>query len=131
MRDPMPEGFGGSLAGISHLGALGRHWLDTVHFGENGSNTPPATMPGAMALGEQALNADMAYDAFARMQLAGDVFSNLRVIATGFYRAAHTLPSNDGMRQTMRQDEMEDMVALVSQTFLGMTTHCARCHDHV
>ena len=34
------------------------------------------------------------------------------------------------MRQTMRQDEMEDMVALVSQTFLGMTTHCARCHDH-
>ena len=29
----------------------------------------------------------------------------------------------------MRQDEMEDMVALVSQTF-GMTTHCARCHDH-
>ena len=35
----------------------------------------------------QALNADMAYDAFARMQLAGDVFSRepSGVIATGFW----------------------------------------------
>ena len=34
------------------------------------------------------------------------------------------------MRLAMREDEMEDMVGTVAQTFLGLTVHCARCHDH-
>ncbi len=122
-----------------HLGERwGRHWLDTVHFGESNGfeyNQPRNHAWRYRHWVVQALNADMAYDAFARMQLAGDVYSRepSGVVATGFLvTGPHntTKPSNDGMRQTMRQDEMEDMVALVSQTFLGMTTHCARCHDH-
>jgi hypothetical protein len=34
------------------------------------------------------------------------------------------------MRMVMRHDELEDLVALVSQSFLGLTVNCARCHDH-
>ena len=39
-------------------------------------------------------------------------------------------PSGDKQRKIMRQDEMEDLVDTVSQAFLGLTVHCARCHDH-
>ena len=72
---PHARGLCGSLAS-PHLGALGRHWLDTVHFGKqrvqhNQRNHAWRYRHWVV----QALNADMAHDAFARMQLAGDVFS--------------------------------------------------------
>ena len=34
------------------------------------------------------------------------------------------------MRKQVRQDELEEMVATLGQSFLGLTINCARCHDH-
>ena len=116
----------------------GRHWLDAVHFGE--SNGFEYNQPRNHAWHYRnwvidAFNEDMPYDRFVRLQLAGDVIESdyEGVVATGFLvTGPHntTKPSNDTMRRTMRQDEMEDMIALVGQTFLGLTINCARCHDH-
>ncbi len=116
----------------------GRHWLDVVHFGESNGfeyNQPRNNAWPYRNWVIRALNDDMPYDEFVRQQIAGDVLAAdsggaiaVACLVTGPHNT--TKPSNDTMRKTMRQDEMEDMIAMVNQAFLGMTTNCARCHDH-
>src|SRR5262249_39229640 len=86
----------------------------------------------------RALNSDMPYDEFARLQLAGDVFrpDDPRAVAATGFLAAGAFDSvgqaqlSEAMRKVVRQDALEDVVGTVGQTFLGMTVNCARCHDH-
>lgn len=116
----------------------GRHWLDVVHFGESNGfeyNQPRNNAWPYRNWVIDALNADMPYDEFVRQQIAGDILAPdaggtiaVGCLVTGPHNT--TKPQNDTMRKTMRQDEMEDMVGMVNQTFLAMTTNCARCHDH-
>ncbi len=115
-----------------------RHWLDVVRFGETDGFERNTSRPNAWHYRDwviRALNADMPYDHFARLQLAGDVIEpgNPDAIkATGFLVAGvhNTVLGNERMRAVARQDELEDIVGSVSQTFLGLTVNCARCHDH-
>ena len=116
-----------------------RHWLDIVRFGESNGFEYDQPRNNAWPYRNwviNALNQDMPYDEFVRMQLAGDILQpkNFNAItATGFLVAGPhntTLPANDKMRMSMAQDEIEDLVGIVGQTFLGLTANCARCHDH-
>jgi hypothetical protein len=116
-----------------------RHWLDVVRFGESNGFERDLPRPNAWPYRDwviQALNEDLPYDQFVRWQLAGDILApgDLQAIqAVGFLVAgAHdtVVPVVDRMRATMRQDELEDTIGVVGQTFLGLTLHCARCHDH-
>ncbi|MDB5302995.1 MAG: Planctomycete cytochrome, partial [Phycisphaerales bacterium] len=70
-----------------------RHWLDVARFGESDGFERDALRANAWRYRDwviRALNADLPFDEFARMQIAGDV---LRpgdadgVIATGFLTA--------------------------------------------
>ena len=115
-----------------------RHWLDVAHFGESDGFEYDRMRPHAWRYRDwviDAFNRDLPYDEFARMQIAGDVLAGGEqgIIATGFLVAgAHDslLPKGEVMQAIMRQDELEDIVGTVSQTFLGLTVQCARCHDH-
>ena len=116
-----------------------RHWLDVVHYGESHGfeyNQPRNNSWPYRNWVIRALNADLPYDQFVRMQIAGDVIAPgsadgliaIACLVTGPHNT--TRPNNDTMRKTMRQDEVEDLVGMVGQTFLGLTINCARCHDH-
>ncbi len=116
-----------------------RHWLDIVRFGESHGfeyNQPRNNFWWYRNWVIDALNVDLAYDEFARQQLAGDVLHPDDTTvwpATGFLVAGPhntTKPSSKKMQMMMRHDELEDMVGAIGQTFLGLTVNCARCHDH-
>lgn len=118
-----------------------RHWLDVARFGESQGFERDKSRPNAWRYRDwviDALNTDMPYDQFARMQIAGDCIAAAGrdgVIATGFLVAGawDEVGQNQqsaAMKKIVRQDEMEDYVGTVGQTFLGLTTNCARCHDH-
>ncbi len=116
-----------------------RHWLDVAHFGESDGYEYDKMRPNAWLYRDwviDALNRDLSFDEFARLQIAGDVLSpddKNATVATGFLVAGAfdgLQPKGDVMKLIMRQDELEDLVGLVSQTFLGLTVNCARCHDH-
>ncbi len=115
-----------------------RHWLDVVRFGE--SNGFERNFPRENAWPYRdwvinALNQDIPYDEFARMQLIGDqVVGGIDgASATGFWVAGvhnTTVGGSKRMKELARQDEIEDVLATLGQTFLGLTVNCARCHDH-
>ena len=116
-----------------------RHWMDVASFGESHGfeyNQPRNNSWHYRNWLIQAFNEDLPYDQFAQLQIAGDAIPEAGpegIMATGFLVAGPhntTMPQSDPMRKTMRQDEMEGMIAVVGQTFLGLTLNCARCHDH-
>jgi hypothetical protein len=128
--------------GSAHYGIRwARHWLDVVRFGESNGfefNELRATAWPYRDWVVAAFNRDLPYDEFVRRQLAGDVLRPNdpdAVKATGFLVAGafDTVGQNqqsEAMRRVVRQDELEDIVGSVGQTFLGLTVNCARCHDH-
>jgi len=118
-----------------------RHWLDIVRFGESNGFEYDEFRPHAWPYRDwvvSALNDDLPYDEFTRLQIAGDVIHPESLdanVATGFLAAGAYDTAGQGqqsaaMRAVVRQDEMEDLVGTVAQTFLGLTVNCARCHDH-
>ncbi|MFN0051670.1 MAG: DUF1553 domain-containing protein [Planctomycetales bacterium] len=119
----------------------GRHWLDVVRFGESQGFERDKLRTSSWPYRDwviDAFNRDLPYNEFVRWQIAGDVLhpnDPRGVIATGFLVAGPwdevgQSQQSAAMKAVVRQDELEDMIGVTCQTFLGLTAHCARCHDH-
>lgn len=114
-----------------------RHWLDTVRFGESGGYEFDGDRPGAYHYRDfviRAFNADMPYDRFLQLQVAGDLIdpaSYDAISATGFF-VAGPYPGQLTMKtaEPIRYDQLDDMIQALGSGVLGMTIGCARCHDH-
>src|SRR5207253_8047466 len=57
--------------------------------------------------------------------------NNLALTATGFLAAGvHSTQITKNEVEKHRYDEMDDMLATIGTSMLGLTIGCARCHDH-
>jgi len=114
----------------------GQHWLDAVRYADTHGfevNTPRSNAWPYRDWVIESFNKDLAYDRFIFEQLAGDAVG--QDAATGFLvTAAALLPGqvgkDDESIKRARQDELNEIVINSASSFMGLTVHCARCHDH-
>ncbi len=121
----------------------GRHWLDVVHYGESHGYDKDKPRPNAWPYRDYVIdsfNDDKPYDRFVAEQIAGDVLypgDPQALVATGFIAAGpwdfvgHAeLREGTVDKDIARSNDRDDMVASAMSTFVSLTVHCARCHDH-
>ncbi len=113
-----------------------QHWLDVVRYADTHGYEVNTERPNAWPYRDYcvaAFNADLPYDQFIREQIAGAEAG--KEASTGFLvTAAVLLPGQIGKdeasKRAARQDALNDIVVNTSDTVLGLTVGCARCHDH-
>ncbi|WP_165250840.1 DUF1549 and DUF1553 domain-containing protein [Paludisphaera soli] len=114
-----------------------QHWLDLAHYADTNGFELDAERPDAWRYRDwviAAFNADMPYDRFIALQVAGDEIARGdrdALIATGFCRSGpREVVGGNVIPEVKRQNELTEITATVGSVFLGLTIGCARCHDH-
>jgi mono/diheme cytochrome c family protein len=119
----------------------GRHWLDVARYTESQGFEYDHLRENAWHYRDYVIasfNQDKPYNRFVREQIAGDSLAprtSAGIVATsllvcGPWDQAGNGQANATQRAVTREEELEDVVSVVGQTFLGMTVNCARCHSH-
>ena len=111
------------------------YWLDLARFAETDGFEHDNIRANAWRYRDwviDAYNADMHYDRFVRLQIAGDLLepgNQAAAIATQFCVSGADMPdinSQDERRHTL----LNEMTATVGEVILGLQIGCAQCHDH-
>jgi hypothetical protein len=113
-----------------------QHWLDVVRYADTHGFEVNTERPHAWPYRDyviRSFNEDKPYDRFIREQLTGHLVGEES--ATGFLVTASVLlPGQIGKdapsMRLARQDSLDEIVVNISQSFLGLSIGCARCHDH-
>src|SRR5947208_897022 len=141
VNDPAPDAYERlveRLLDSKHFGERwARHWLDLARFAESHGFEHDYDRPSAYHYRDfviQAFNLDLPFDTFVKWQIAGDELAPnnpLALKATGFLAAGvHSTQITQREVEKHRYDELDDMVATLGTSMLGLTVGCARCHDH-
>ena len=120
----------------------GRHWMDVARFGED-NPTAEATNPAYPYAWRyrdwiiEAVNKDVPYDRFVKLQLAADLMKDVPredLRALGYLGAAPIYHKDQRLSKDViggfATDDWDERVDAVSRGILAMTVACARCHDH-
>lgn len=141
VNDASPNAFEKVVDGLlasKHYGEKwSRHWLDVARFAESGGYEFDGFRPGAHHYRDwviRALNDDLPYDQFVRMQLAGDKLlpEDYHGFAASGFLVAGPYPGQITAKtvERIRYDQLDDMLMTIGGSMLGLTLGCVRCHDH-
>jgi hypothetical protein len=78
-------------------------------------------------------NDNLPFDDFIKYQLAGDLYDDPirdQLIASGFNRLHLIIDKGTALPEESLHKNVVDRVQAFGTTFLGLTVHCAQCHDH-
>lgn len=144
--DPSPDAYRAlveRLLASPHYGeAWGRHWLDVARYAEDNPTSEATNPPYPYAWRYrdwviEAINRDVPYDRFIKLQLAADKMAPVKredLRALGYLGAAPVYHKDQRLSydviSTFLSDDWDERVDAVTRGLLGLTVACARCHDH-
>lgn len=116
----------------------GRYWLDLARFAEDQAHTFQARMyPQGYLYRDwvvRAINEDLPYDQFLRLQIAGDQLdvpeSHRHRAALGLFALGPVYYQDNGEQEKAQADEWDDRIDTLMRGTQALTVSCARCHDH-
>jgi len=112
-----------------------QHWLDVARFAESDGFEHDQVREDAWRYRDwviDALNADMPYDEFVRLQIAGDELypgDESKAIATGFLVSGPDMPDIN-LDEERAHTVLNEMISSTGLAFMGLTLECAQCHEH-
>lgn len=132
------------LLASPHLGErYARHWMDVAHFAETHGHDQDRIRPNAWPYRDYlitAFNEDRLYPRFVQDQVAGDVMfpeDSWSLVATGFLASGPwdesslmSIQDDTDDRKIAQHVDRDDILTTVMGSFVSLTVHCARCHDH-
>ena len=144
-QDKSPDAYGklvDRLLASPHYGERwGRHWLDVARYVPGRISFPRVKNTRGDAHYRdyvvRAFNRDKPYDQFLMEQLAGDLLppaadreQHLDQITAPAFLSIGAWFDQETDPNRLRMEMVDEMVNTTSQTFLGLSVACARCHDH-
>ena len=119
-----------------------RHWMDLMRFAETHGSEGDPEIPNAWRYRDyliRAFNTDVPWDQLIREHLAGDLvpkprWNETEGINESLLGLAHFRLVEHGFNPVDTLDEqiktVDSQIDVVSKAFQGLTTSCARCHNH-
>ena len=123
------------LASPAYGERMASDWLDTARYGDTygrHEDADCATWPYREWV-IRAFNQNLPWDQFITWQTAGDLLpapTRDQMIATCFNRLPQQSNEAGSNPDEFRIEQVADRVKTNGLAFMGLTTECARCHDH-
>ncbi|MCA8951025.1 MAG: DUF1549 domain-containing protein, partial [Planctomycetes bacterium] len=114
---------------------MAHYWLDLVRFADtNGVHHDHyRELSPYRDWVIRSFDQNLPYDRFATAQIAGDLLPDATtddLVASGFHRLHLIIDRGTALPEESLARNVIDRVTAFGTAFLGLTVHCAVCHDH-